>query len=61
MSPAPITDAAEQQPDVAGLVWALKQILGWRELRSGREFPIERIEDIARAALAAHRKQGGGE
>lgn len=40
----------------AQLVDALEQILGWRELRSGREFPIERIEDIARAALAAHRK-----
>lgn len=49
---------AEQQPDVAGLVWALKQILGWRELRSGREFPIERIEDIARAALVVYRKGG---
>lgn len=44
--------------DVAGLVEALKQILGWRELRSGREFPIERIEDMARAALAAYRKGG---
>ena len=30
---------------------ALTQILGWRELRSGNEFPIERIEDIAREAL----------
>lgn len=46
-------------PEVAKLVWALKQILGWRELRRGREFPIERIEDIARAALTAYRNQGG--
>lgn len=30
---------------------ALSQILGWRELRSGNEFPIERIEKIAREAL----------
>lgn len=30
---------------------ALSQILGWRELRSGNEFPIERIEDIASEAL----------
>jgi hypothetical protein len=50
---------AEQQHDVARLVWALKQILGWRELRSGQEFPIDRIEDIARNALAAYRKHGG--
>lgn len=54
---------AEQQPapDVAGLVEALRSILGWRELRSGNEFPVERIEEIARAALAAHCEQGGGQ
>jgi len=30
---------------------ALRQILGWRELRNTNEIPIERIEDIARKAL----------
>lgn len=51
---------AEQRPapDVTHLVGALKQILGWRELRSGQEIPIERIEDVARAALSAYRKGG---
>lgn len=34
------------------LIEALKQILGWRELRSGNEIPIERIEEIARDAIA---------
>jgi hypothetical protein len=35
------------------LVDALRAILGWRELRSGAdEFPIERIEAIARDAIA---------
>lgn len=29
----------------------LKSILGWRELRSGQEVPIERIEDITRETL----------
>lgn len=45
---------AEQQPapDVKTLVEALRSILGWRELRSGNDFPVERIEEIARDALA---------
>lgn len=34
------------------LLEALVQILGWRELRDGMEFPTERIEVIARAAIA---------
>jgi hypothetical protein len=34
---------------------ALVQILGWRELRSGNEFPIKRVEGIAREALAKAR------
>jgi hypothetical protein len=34
---------------------ALVQILGWRELRSSNEFPIERVEGIAREALAKAR------
>lgn len=34
------------------LTWALTQILGWRELRETRAFPIERVEEIARDALA---------
>jgi hypothetical protein len=53
--PAPRQPAA---PDVEALVEALRSILGWRELRSGNDFPVERIEEIARAALAAHRKEG---
>ena len=40
------------------LLEALKQILGWRELRSGaNEVPIGRIEDLARAAIAAAQEQ----
>lgn len=31
---------------------ALRSILGWRELRNGKEFPIARIEEIADEALA---------
>ena len=36
---------------VARLEEALKEILGWRELRDTTEFPIERVEGIARRAL----------
>lgn len=32
--------------------WTLKQILGWRELRETQAFPIERVEEITRDALA---------
>lgn len=32
---------------------ALKQILGWRELRETNVFPVERVEDVARKALEA--------
>lgn len=39
---------------------ALRQILGWRELRSGaNEFPIERIEAIARDALLSEQDYSG--
>jgi hypothetical protein len=35
------------------LLESLRAILGWRELRSGaNEFPVERIEGIARSAIA---------
>jgi hypothetical protein len=35
------------------LLESLRAILGWRELRSGAdEFPVERIEGIARSAIA---------
>lgn len=44
------TNLIHAAPD---LLAALKQILGWRELRSGAgEFPVERIEEIARSAIA---------
>lgn len=36
---------------VVRLEEALKEILGWRELRDTTEFPIERVEGIARRAL----------
>lgn len=39
------------------LLEALQQILGWRELRSGDEVPIGRIEDLARAAIEAAKRQ----
>ena len=49
----PQAQAVNQQ-----LLEALKQILGWRELRSGaNEVPIGRIEDLARAAIAAAQEQ----
>lgn len=51
----PLYTTPPPQPDVTALVEALRSILGWRELRSGNEFPVERIEEIARAALAVHR------
>jgi|GEM_PF-3876143 len=53
-SPAPAA------PDVAGLVEALRSVLGWRELRSGNDFPVERIEQIASAALATFHREGWG-
>ena len=36
---------------VARLEDALTQILGWRELRDTRAFPVGRAEEIARRAL----------
>lgn len=39
----------------------LKSILGWRELRSGQEVPIERIEDISRETLRLFDKEVGRE
>jgi hypothetical protein len=45
--------AAALESDVIAVVReALRSIVGWRELRSGMEFPVERIEEIASAALA---------
>jgi hypothetical protein len=57
----PVPDAAPAVPreptdsvQIRMLSDALKQILGWRELRSGaNEIPIERIEGIARDALSS--------
>jgi hypothetical protein len=44
----------ELRAEVERLRGALRSILGWRELRSGaNEFPVDRIESIAKAALAA--------
>jgi len=51
--------AAELVDKLNGLEAALRQILGWRELRNTNEIPIERIEDIARKALAQLDKEGG--
>lgn len=35
---------------------ALKQILGWRELRTTNAVPIDRIEEIAKATLKRARE-----
>jgi hypothetical protein len=48
----------EMESRTAGLVEALRSVLGWRELRSGNDFPVERIEQIARAALATFHREG---
>jgi len=49
-----IAKARELEKDKAGLVEALKTVLGWRELRDINSFPIERVEDIVREALSAY-------
>jgi hypothetical protein len=47
---------SDHERECAALREALKQILGWRELRGGaNEVPIDRIEDIARSAIDAAR------
>jgi hypothetical protein len=50
-----VTDDAKAALDNCGvpdLIEALRQILGWRELRSGEGFPVERVEEIARNAIS---------
>ena len=45
------TENAILRARVARLEEALTQILGWRELRDTRAFPVGRAEEIARRAL----------
>lgn len=50
--------AVTPQPVNQHLLEALQLILGWRELRSGKGFPVERVEQIARDAIARVTKLG---